>query len=154
MASKKNSQQRTPAECTTQSQRQQQNQKRNRRKKYSTRARCTANSKRRKWQADATQGRKGCKAIRINMAFSPEIHEYIKVMAPGKESVLNLLITFFGRAWKKTQNFMKRQRRIQMMEAATDGTQAHYQRNPLDDGSDRQLICPRAAKWNFQNRQS
>ena len=28
-----------------------------------------------------TQGRKGCKALRINMAFSPENHEYIKVMA-------------------------------------------------------------------------
>lgn len=28
-----------------------------------------------------TQGRKGCKAIRINMAFTPEIHEYIKTMA-------------------------------------------------------------------------
>jgi len=28
-----------------------------------------------------TQGRKGCKAIRINMAFTPDNHEYIKVMA-------------------------------------------------------------------------
>ena len=28
-----------------------------------------------------TQGRKGCKASRINMAFTPENHEYIKVMA-------------------------------------------------------------------------
>lgn len=28
-----------------------------------------------------TQGRKGAKAIRINMAFTPENHEYIKVMA-------------------------------------------------------------------------
>lgn len=28
-----------------------------------------------------TQGRKGCQAIRINMAFTPENHEYIKVMA-------------------------------------------------------------------------
>lgn len=28
-----------------------------------------------------TQGRKGCKAIRINMAFTPENHEYIKVVA-------------------------------------------------------------------------
>ena len=28
-----------------------------------------------------TQGRKGCKAIRINMAFTPENHEFIKVMA-------------------------------------------------------------------------
>ena len=28
-----------------------------------------------------TQGRKGCKAIRINMAFSPENHEFLTVMA-------------------------------------------------------------------------
>lgn len=28
-----------------------------------------------------TQGRKGCKAIRINMAFTPENHEFIKVTA-------------------------------------------------------------------------
>lgn len=28
-----------------------------------------------------TQGRKGCKAIRINMALTPDNHEFIKVMA-------------------------------------------------------------------------
>ena len=28
-----------------------------------------------------TQGRKGCKAIRINMASTPENHEFIKVMS-------------------------------------------------------------------------
>jgi len=28
-----------------------------------------------------TQGRKGCKAVRINMAITPENHEYIKIMA-------------------------------------------------------------------------
>lgn len=28
-----------------------------------------------------TQGRKGCKANRINMAFTPENHEFIKIMA-------------------------------------------------------------------------
>ena len=28
-----------------------------------------------------TQGRKGCTATRINMAFTPENHEFIKVMA-------------------------------------------------------------------------
>ena len=28
-----------------------------------------------------TQGRKGCKATRINMAFTPENHDYIKIMA-------------------------------------------------------------------------
>jgi hypothetical protein len=28
-----------------------------------------------------TQGRKGCKAVRINMAFSPENYEFIRIMA-------------------------------------------------------------------------
>lgn len=28
-----------------------------------------------------TQGRKGCKAVRINMAFTPDNHEFVKVMA-------------------------------------------------------------------------
>ena len=28
-----------------------------------------------------TQGRKGCKATRINMAFTPDNHEFIKLMA-------------------------------------------------------------------------
>ena len=28
-----------------------------------------------------TQGRKGCKAVRINMAFSPENYEFIRVMS-------------------------------------------------------------------------
>ena len=32
-------------------------------------------------EALRTQGRKGCKATRINMAFSPSNHEFIKVMA-------------------------------------------------------------------------
>lgn len=28
-----------------------------------------------------TQGRKGCKAVRINMAFTPENHDYLKFVA-------------------------------------------------------------------------
>ena len=28
-----------------------------------------------------TQGRKGCKAVRINMAFTPDNHQFIKVMS-------------------------------------------------------------------------
>lgn len=28
-----------------------------------------------------TQGKKGLKAMRINMAFTPELHEYIKIMS-------------------------------------------------------------------------
>ena len=43
----------------------------------------TASPQERKERASnmKTQGRKGCKAIRINMAFTPENHEFIKVMA-------------------------------------------------------------------------
>lgn len=32
-------------------------------------------------EAGTTQGRKGCKAVRINMAFTPDIYEYIRTMA-------------------------------------------------------------------------
>lgn len=43
-----------------------------------------------------TQGRKGCKAVRINMAFTPDNHEFIKVMAKvtGKSMAeyLNLIV--------------------------------------------------------------
>lgn len=28
-----------------------------------------------------TQGKKGCKAVRINMAFTPDNHEFVKVMS-------------------------------------------------------------------------
>lgn len=28
-----------------------------------------------------TQGRKGCKATRINMAFTPDNHEFVKIMS-------------------------------------------------------------------------
>lgn len=34
--------------------------------------------------AGNTRGKKGVKAIRINMAFSPEIHDFIKVMARAR----------------------------------------------------------------------
>ncbi len=35
-----------------------------------------------KWEkAGKTQGRKGCKMVRINMAFAPEIHDFIRTMA-------------------------------------------------------------------------
>ena len=32
-------------------------------------------------EQNKTQGRKGVKAIRINMAFTPEVHDYIRIMA-------------------------------------------------------------------------
>ncbi|MBR4908260.1 MAG: hypothetical protein IKZ43_04525 [Acidaminococcaceae bacterium] len=43
-------------------------------------------------QAGTTQGRKGCKALRINMAFTPETHEYITTMARVKgESITDFV---------------------------------------------------------------
>ena len=48
-----------------------------------------------------TQGRKGCKAIRINMAFTPENHQFIKIMskASGKSMTefTNLVISAYQR---------------------------------------------------------
>lgn len=41
----------------------------------------TPEEKARRASAMQTQGRKGCKAVRINMAFSPENHEFIKTLA-------------------------------------------------------------------------
>lgn len=32
-------------------------------------------------QAGKTQGRKGCKMVRINMAFEPDLHDFIRTMA-------------------------------------------------------------------------
>ena len=48
-----------------------------------------------------TQGRKGCKATRINMAFTPENHEFIKVMAKASGKTMteftNLVIAAYQR---------------------------------------------------------
>lgn len=48
-----------------------------------------------------TQGRKGCKAIRINMAFTPENHEFIKVMSKASGKTMtefaNLVIAAYQR---------------------------------------------------------
>lgn len=48
-----------------------------------------------------TQGRKGCKATRINMAFTPENHEFIKIMAKASGKTMtefcNLVIAAYQR---------------------------------------------------------
>ena len=48
-----------------------------------------------------TQGRKGCKATRINMAFSPENHEFIAVMSKASGKTMteftNLVIAAYRR---------------------------------------------------------
>ena len=48
-----------------------------------------------------TQGRKGCKAVRINMAFTPSNYEFIKVMAAASGRSMteftNLVISAYQR---------------------------------------------------------
>ena len=48
-----------------------------------------------------TQGRKGCKAIRINMAFTPSNHEFIKVLAKASGKTMteftNLVVAAYRR---------------------------------------------------------
>lgn len=48
-----------------------------------------------------TQGRKGCKAFRINMAFTPDNHSFIKIMAKASGKTMtemcNLIIAAYRR---------------------------------------------------------
>lgn len=48
-----------------------------------------------------TQGRKGCKAIRINMAFTPENHEFIKVMAKASGKTMTEFTNLVIAAYQK-----------------------------------------------------
>ena len=65
-------------------------------------------------QAGTTQGRKGCKAIRINMAFSPEIHEYIKVMARVRgESVTDFTNYVFRQSMEENAELYERAKAFQ-----------------------------------------
>ena len=65
-------------------------------------------------QAGTTQGRKGCKAIRINMAFSPEIHEYIKVMARVRgESVTDFTNYVFRQSMEQNAELYERAKAFQ-----------------------------------------
>lgn len=47
-----------------------------------------------------TQGRKGCKAIRINMAFSPENHQFIKVMAKATGRTMTEYTNYIIKAYR------------------------------------------------------
>ena len=48
-----------------------------------------------------TQGRKGCKAIRINMAFTPENHEFIRVMAKASGHTMTEFTNLVIEAYRK-----------------------------------------------------
>lgn len=65
-------------------------------------------------QAGTTQGRKGCKAIRINMAFLPEIHEYIKVMARVRgESVTDFTNYVFRQSMEENAELYEKAKAFQ-----------------------------------------
>ena len=61
-----------------------------------------------------TQGRKGVKAVRINMAFSPEIHEYIKVMARVRgESVTDFTNYVFRQSMEENAELYEKAKAFQ-----------------------------------------
>lgn len=75
----------------------------------------TEQEKREFMEAGKTKGRKGCKQIRINMAFTPEVHEYIKTMARVRgESITDFTNYIFTRSmeenaetYQKAREFME-----------------------------------------------
>lgn len=48
-----------------------------------------------------TQGRKGCKAIRINMAFSPENHQFINVVSRAQGITLTAFCNEIVRTYRE-----------------------------------------------------
>ena len=60
-------------------------------------------------QEGKTKGRKGCKAIRINMAFTPDVHEYIKTMARVRgESITDFTNRVFEQHMKENADVYQR----------------------------------------------
>lgn len=47
-----------------------------------------------------TQGRKGCRAVRINMAFTPENHAFIKLMARGSGRTMTEMVNTIIAAYR------------------------------------------------------
>lgn len=65
-------------------------------------------------EAGTTQGRKGCKAVRINMAFSPEVHTYIKTMARVRgESVTDFTNYVFKQSMKDNAELYEKAKEFQ-----------------------------------------
>lgn len=62
-----------------------------------------------------TKGRKGCKMTRINMAFTPDVHSYITIMARVRgESITDFTNAVFAEhmkanaeTYKRAQEFIK-----------------------------------------------
>lgn len=52
-------------------------------------------------EALQTQGRKGCKAIRINCAFTPSNHQFIKVLAKASGRTMTEFINLVVEAYRR-----------------------------------------------------
>lgn len=52
-------------------------------------------------EAMRTQGRKGCKAVRINVAFTPSNHQFVKVMARASGKSMNELVNLVVAAYQQ-----------------------------------------------------
>lgn len=60
-----------------------------------------------------TQGKKGYKAIRINMAFSPEVYEYIKTMARVRgENVTEFTNFIFAQSMEKNADLYEQAKKF------------------------------------------
>ena len=58
-----------------------------------------------------TRGRKGCKAIRINMAFTPSNHEFIQVMAKATGRTMTEFCNLIIKAYRHEHPEMMEQAR-------------------------------------------
>lgn len=84
-----------------------------------------------------TQGRKGCKATRINMAFTPSNHDFIKVMAKATGRTMteftNLVIAAYQREHPEILE------------------QAHSFLDVVNSGAFSYLLTPKEGKENADN---
>lgn len=64
--------------------------------------------------ARATKGRKGLSAMRINMAFSPAVYDYIKVMSRVRgESITTFTNTVFERSMAQNRDLYEQAKAFQ-----------------------------------------
>lgn len=59
--------------------------------------------------AMTTRGRKGCKAVRVNMAFTPEVHDYIRTMAAATgQSITDFTNQVFARSMAENKELYEK----------------------------------------------
>ena len=60
-------------------------------------------------ESGRTKGRKGVKMLRVNMAFTPEIHDYIRIMANVRgESITDFTNHVFKKSMEENEEIYKR----------------------------------------------